>query len=455
VLVVGGSDAGISAALRARELDESAEVSVLLADRYPNFSICGLPYYLSGAVPDWRALAHRTIGDLEAAGIEVLLDHTATVVDALVRTVTAAGPNRRERQLRYDELIVATGALPLRPPIAGLDLAGVLQLHTMSDAFRVAEALAREPESAVIVGAGYIGLEMAEALHARGLMVTVVEQLDAVLPTVDPEFGTLVREELERHGLTVHTGTAVRAIEPTRDGLRVGTEPGPGIEADLVLVVVGVQPDTRIGRAAGLDTGARGALRVNRLMETNLSHVYAAGDCAVTYHRLLGADTYIPLGTTAHKQGRIAGENAIGGSRVFEGSLGTQVVKIFELAVARTGLRDHEARTAGLDPLTIETHAYDRTVYYPGAREIAIRITGDPGSGRLHGAQFVGHHDTGIPKRVDVAAAALHHGMTVEALNDLDLSYTPPFGSPWDPLQAAAQAWTRASEPVPVRDGDA
>jgi NADPH-dependent 2,4-dienoyl-CoA reductase/sulfur reductase-like enzyme len=427
---------------------------VLLSDRYPNFSICGLPYFLSGDVPDWHALAHRTTSDLEAAGVELLLEHTASSIDAQVRTVSAIGPDGQERLLRYEELIIGTGATPLRPPIPGLELDGVYQLHTMDDSFQLAEALAREPESAVIVGAGYIGLEMAEALHTRGLAVTVVEQLEAVLPTVDPELGRLVHAELERHGLTVRTSSTVTAIERTGKRLRVSGDPDLTIGADLVLVVVGVRPDTRLGEAAGLDTGARGALKVNRRMETNLPHVYAAGDCVVTYHRVLESDTYLPLGTTAHKQGRVAGENAVGGSRRFKGSLGTQVVKIFELAAARTGLRDHEAEDAGLNAVTVEAHAYDHKIYYPGARDIAIRVTGDPGSKRLLGAQFVGHHGTEIPKRVDVAAVALHHGMTVDALNDLDLSYTPPFGSPWDPLQSAAQEWTRVSEPAPARAFD-
>jgi NADPH-dependent 2,4-dienoyl-CoA reductase/sulfur reductase-like enzyme len=221
--------------------------------------------------------------------------------------------------------------------------------------------------------------------------------------------------------------------------------PDLSVKADIVLVVVGVRPNTGLAEGAGVGTGARGALQVNRRMETGVPDVYAAGDCVVTYHRLLDSDTYLPLGTTAHKQGRVAGENAAGGSRVFEGSLGTQVVKILDLAAARTGLRDHEAAAAGLDTLTLGTRAYDHKVYYPGAREIAIRLTGDPATGRLLGAQMVGHAHTQIAKRVDVAATALHHGMTVDALNALDLSYTPPFGSPWDPLQAAAQAWSHAS----------
>jgi NADPH-dependent 2,4-dienoyl-CoA reductase/sulfur reductase-like enzyme len=422
----------------------------VLADSYPNFSICGLPYFLSGEVPDWHSLAHRTTSDLERAGIELLPEHTATLIDARVQTLTAVGPGGRDQLLRYDKLIVGTGARPVRPPIPGLELEAVYQLHTMDDSFQLADALARGPESAVIVGAGYIGLEMAEALHTRGLAVTVVEQLDAVLPTVDPELGQLVHDELARHGLTVRTGATVRAIEQAGPRLRISTEPDLTLEADVVLVVVGVRPDTNLGEAAGVETGARGAIQVNRRMETNLPNVYAAGDCVVTYHRLLDTDAYIPLGTTAHKQGRVAGENAVGGSRLFEGSLGTQVVKVFELAAARTGLRDHEATAAGLNALTVETHAYDHKVYYPGAREIAIRLTGDPGTDRLLGVQFVGHRDTEVPKRVDVAAAALYNGMAVDALNDLDLSYTPPFGSPWDPLQTAAQEWTRSSRSAPA-----
>jgi NADPH-dependent 2,4-dienoyl-CoA reductase/sulfur reductase-like enzyme len=282
----------------------------VLADRYPNFSICGLPYFLSGEVPDWQSLAHRTTGDLESVGIELLLEHTAVLIDATLRTVTALGPDRRKQLLGYDKRIVGTGATPVRPPIPGIDLEGVYQVHTMDDSFRLAAALARAPASAVIVGAGYIGLEMTEALCSRGLAVTVVEQLDAVLPTVDAELGMLVRGELERHGVEVRTGSTVKAIEQLGGRLRVSGDPDPAIETDIVLVVVGVRPDTRLGEAAGIETGARGALKVNRWMVTNVPHMYAAGDCVVTYHRLLETDTYIPLGTTAHKQGRVAGENA-------------------------------------------------------------------------------------------------------------------------------------------------
>ncbi len=413
----------------------------MLADRYPNFSICGLPYFLSGDVPDWRSLAHRSTDELEDAGIELLLGHTATQIDPQAHVASARDGAGPERDLRYDRLLVSTGAVPVRPPIAGLETDGVYQLHTMGDSLVLDRALAGSPQRAVIVGAGYIGLEMAEALHARGLAVTVVEQLPTVLPTVDPELGVLVRAELERNGLDVLVGTTVSSIERHGSGLVVNGAHGVIAESDIVLVVVGVRPDAQLGSDAGIETGVRGALRVNRRMETAVPDVYAAGDCVVTYHRLLERDAYLPLGTTAHKQGRVAGENAVGGNRRFEGSLGTQVVKVFELAVARTGLRDDEARAAAFDPLTVETGAYDHKAYYPGAELVAARITGDRTTGKLLGAQLVGRLGSQVPKRIDIAAAALHHGMSVDELNDLDLSYTPPFGSPWDVVQIAAQAW--------------
>jgi NADPH-dependent 2,4-dienoyl-CoA reductase/sulfur reductase-like enzyme len=444
LLIVGGSDAGISAALRARELDRDAEVSVLLADRYPNYSICGLPYFLSGEVPDWHALAHRTIDELEESGTELLLEHTAERIDPGSQSVSVRGADNRERWHRYDSLIVATGAAPVRPPIPGIERDGVYQLHTIGDSLTLNDALARGPESAVIVGAGYIGLEMAEALSTRGLRVSIVEQLSSVLPTVDPELGALVRAELERNGVRVATSTTVIAIDEQAGQLVVTTDSDLAIAADVVLVVVGVKPDTRLGLGAGIRTGVRGALQVNRRMETNRLNIYAAGDCTVTYHRLLDQDTYLPLGTTAHKQGRIAGENAVGGER-FEGSLGTQVVKVFELAIARTGLRDPEAPAAGFEPLTVESRGYDHKVYYPGAHEIATRITGDRHTGRLLGAQLLGHLDAEVPKRIDIAAAALHYAMTVDALSDLDLSYALPFGTPWDAVQHAAQSWSAAA----------
>ena len=323
-------------------------------------------------------------------------------------------------------------------------------LHSMGDTFAVMRTLEdKTPGTAVIVGAGYIGLEMADALTTRGLHVIQMEQLPEVLPTVDPALGHLVRAQLADRGAEVLTGTTVRRI--TRTGGEAGqlqveatTADGTAVtrQADMVLVVVGVRPDTTLAASAGAALGGRSAIAVDRGMRTNLPDVYAAGDCVVTWHRLLG-ETYLPLGTTAHKQGRVAGENALGGDREFAGSLGTQVVKIFDQAAARTGLRDHEAAAAGYDPVTVQSEADDHKAYYPGSHRITMRFTGDRGTGQLLGVQLFGHRHAEIAKRVDIAATAIFHAMTVDGLSDLDLSYTPPLGSPWDAIQIGAQAWLR------------
>ena len=457
LVAIGGSDAGISAALRARELDPSTEVTVVVADAYPNFSICGIPYYVSGEVTHWTNLAHRTIADLKAAGMSLRLDTTARRIDVGDHQLVVAGPGGDEELLAYDVLMVGTGAVSVRPPIEGLTGAdalgapdGVHLLHSMGDTFEVMATLENTvPQSALIVGAGYIGLEMAEALVARGLSVTQVEQLPEVLPTVDPQLGALVHHQLTEHGVEVLCRTAVTRIvrAPRGSSGRIqvnGTDPTGEIArfADVVLVVVGVRPDTQLAVSAGANLGAQGAIEVDRQMRTNLPDVWAAGDCVATYHRLLGM-TYLPLGTTAHKQGRVAGENALGGRREFAGSLGTQVVKVFDSVVARTGLRDHEAVSAGFDPVTIEHQADDHKAYYPGSHRIRMRYTGDRQTGRLLGVQLFGHRHAEVAKRIDIAAVSIFHGMTVDGISDLDLSYTPPLGSPWDAVQAGAQTWVR------------
>jgi NADPH-dependent 2,4-dienoyl-CoA reductase/sulfur reductase-like enzyme len=234
------------------------------------------------------------------------------------------------------------------------------------------------------------------------------------------------------------------AIELRGGDLNIRSSQGEERTADLVIVAAGVQPDSALAREADIELGPRGAIRVNRSMETNMPGVFAAGDCVETWHRLLGAYTYLPLGTTSHKQGRVAGENAVGGRALFAGSVGTQVVKIFGLAVARTGLLELEAREAGFDPFTVQTETWDHKAYYPGAKKLWLRVTGDASSGRLLGAQIVGASTSEVAKRIDVFAIALYHGMTVETLNELDLSYTPPLSSPWDPIQVGAQAWSRS-----------
>ncbi len=453
LVAIGGSDAGISTALRARELDPSVDVTVVVADAYPNFSICGIPYYFSREVQPWQALAHRTHADLEATGMTLRLDTLAKGIDVSGRRLTVRDAAGTESTIGYDALVVGTGASPSTAGITGLDRLGtddgVHVLHSMGDTFALERYLDdRQPETAIIVGAGYVGLEMAEALTVRGLHVTQLQRGPEVLSTLDPELGSLVHDELTRHGVEVVTGTRVDAVTRDADRLTVtGTRDGDSFSrsADLVLVVVGVRPNTDLLTAAGATTGAGGAVVVDEQMRTGLPDVWAAGDGVVTHHLLLGV-TYLPLGTTAHKQGRVAGENAIGGDTRFAGSLGTQVVKVFDVVAARTGLRDHEAVGAGFEPHSHTAMADDHKRYYPGATPISIRVTGDTRDGRLLGAQLVGARGAEISKRVDTYATALHHGMSVAEMSDLDLSYTPPLGSPWDAVQVATQAWERAAQ---------
>lgn len=445
LVIVGGSDAGISAALRARELDSSTRVTLIVEDAFPNYSICGLPFYLSGEVPDYHQLAHRTQAEIADAGIDLLLEHTAQAIDPSEHWVTVIDGAKRLHQLSYDRLVLATGARSRHPHIEGLDLPGVFLLHSMEDSFQIQQYLTSHPvRSALIVGGGYIGLEMADALTLRGLAVTLVEHGKSVLKTVDPSLGALVGSELERHGVVVHTGIGVQRIVADEAELCVSGTGAYVARTDLVVVAVGVEPRTELAQALGIELGVQGAMRVSRTMATSIPNIFAAGDCIETWHRVTARPTYLPLGTTAHKQGRVAGENAVGGDRLFAGTLGTQVVKVFDLAIARTGLREQEARAAGFDPFTSEGAYFDHKVYYPGAQRVYLRFTGDRCTGRFLGAQLVGPVQTEVAKRIDTYATALFHEMTVELLSDLDLSYTPPLGSPWDLVQMAAQDWGRA-----------
>lgn len=447
IVVIGGSDAGISAALRAREVESSTSVTVIVSDTFPNYSICGLPFYLSGEVPDWHNLAHRTKEEITSAGISLLLNHTAQVINPTQHQVTMRNADGQLRDLEYDRLVIATGAFPIRPPMQGLDLPGVYLLRSMEDSFAVHTYLSKHsPRSAVIVGGGYIGLEMADALTLRGIAVTVVEHGSSVLKTVDASLGEMVGAELRKHRVEVVNRVAIEHMRQVKEQVEVHGSHSFQQETDMVLVAVGVQPSINIARSAGVAIGEYGAICVTQTMETNVPDVYAAGDCVETWHRLLKRPTYLPLGTTAHKQGRVAGENATGGKVAFAGSLGTQVVKVFDLVIARTGLRDSEAHKAGFDPLTVESRLWDHKVYYQGAREIVIRVTGDRKSGRLLGAQMVGHWQAEVAKRIDIFATALFHEMLVDDLNQLDLSYTPPVSSPWDPVQMSAQAWVKQNQ---------
>ena len=442
LVIIGGSDAGISAALRAKEVDPSADVKILLADSFPNYSICGLPFYLSGEVSDWRTLAHRTLEEIERQGVQLLLGYKVTRIEPASKTVNALDAAGKLQTRKFDKLIIATGASSVRPSFKGTDLQGVFFLRWMDDSFSIHRYIVEhQPQRAVILGSGYIGMEMADALTRRGISVTVLARSGRLLKTVDREMGDFIDNELSKHSVKVVKGIAVTSIERNGRNLAIANSQNLRIEGDMVLVATGAQPETSIAMGTGISIGLQGAIRVNRAMETSVPGIYAAGDCVETWHRITNKYTYLPLGTTAHKQGRVAGENAVGGHAEFAGSLGTQVVKIFDLVMARTGLLEDEALEAGFDPVSIDHEAWDHKLYYLGAKSLMIRITGDRKTHRLLGAQIAGPYGAEVSKRIDIFATAIFNRMTVDSLNHLDLSYTPPLSSPWDPVQMAAQAW--------------
>lgn len=432
LLIIGGSDAGISAALRAKELAPETEVTLLLADSYPNLSICGFPYAFSGEVPSWENLRHRTLADLEATGVNFYLDTTVTHIDPAAHCVTTS-----RGDFAYEKLVVGTGTLPATSHIKGADNAFVL--HDMADYFAIDQYVtAKAPKTAAIIGAGYIGIEMAEALVKRGVETTLYQRGPEILSTMSPDMGQLLHDTLREHDVAVVTDDTISEITP--DGLVIGQQAAP---FDLVLVVTGVTPNSSLLAEAGAELAENGAVIVNDFMQTNLEDVYAAGDLTITKHRLLGT-TYLPLGTTAHKQGRIAGAHAVGFATPFQGIVGSQVLKAFDKVAVRTGLLPDEATQVGFTPLSVTSVVDDHKAYIPGATKITIQITGDEHTGQLLGAQLIGQFGSEIAKRSDVLASAIFNKMTVSAVSDLDLSYSPPIAAPWDAIQQATQAWEKA-----------
>lgn len=444
LLIIGGSDAGISAALRAKELNPETKVTIILADSYPNFSICGIPFFISKEVSHWKNLAHRTTEDIEALGITLRMEEKAIQIDPEQKTVTTENQNGEICRYSYDKLLIGTGAKSIIPPIEGLDNEGVFSLRWIGE-MRTIDRFIEEKkvQKALVVGGGYIGLEMADALTLRGIEVHLVEFAPTVLTTVDPELGEVVQEKLEGKGIKITTNTLIKKVIKQNGQLQVQGSDGFEDRSDFVLVAVGAQPETELAQSIGIETGIKGAIRVNEYLETNLPDIYAAGDCVETWHQLAQRYTYLPLGTTAHKQGRIVGENVLGANKKFPGSLGTQSVKLFDTVVARTGLNDKDAKAFGVKSFTVDVTFDDHKAYYPGAKDLRIRLTGFAENGRLLGAQIMGSVDSEVSKRVDIVAAAIFNGLTVAQLNDLDLSYTPPLSSPWDPVQMAAQEWCK------------
>jgi NADPH-dependent 2,4-dienoyl-CoA reductase/sulfur reductase-like enzyme len=437
LLVVGGVAAGLSAAARARRMDPALDIAVFERTGFCSYSACGLPYLVAGVIPDHNNLVARGPEDLRGDGIDVRLDHQVEAVDVAAGRVRVRELRTgREREEPYDELLLATGGRA-KLPFPGMDLPGVFLVRTVEDGLAIREWIeVQRPRRAVIVGGGYIGLEMAEALRHRGLEVAMVELLPHVLPMVDAEIAEDIEAELVRQKVDLRCSTPVERI--AGDGrVRQVVAGGAAVDADLVVVGVGVSPDNALAGEAGVPLGVRGAVVVDEGMRTGVPNIWAAGDCAETRHRLHGQPSYVPLGTVASKQGRVAAATIAGRDESFPGVVGTAAVKVFDLHVGRTGLSEAEAAQSGIDAAAATVVHRSRAHYYPGGRPVKVKLVAERGTGRLLGAQLAGTE--GVAMRVNVVAGALHSGITVDELGGFDLSYAPPFAPVWDPLLIAVR----------------
>jgi NADPH-dependent 2,4-dienoyl-CoA reductase/sulfur reductase-like enzyme/rhodanese-related sulfurtransferase len=445
IVVVGSVAAGTSAAAKARRGSEDAEIVVYERDHDISYSGCGLPYYLGGEIESIDELTPRDAAWFaKRYGVDVRTGHEVTDVDPAARTVTVRDLATGETSTDdYDELVLATGVSPVVPPLPGVDADGVFTLRNPSDARAVRSWIeGRGVDRAVVVGAGYIGLETAEQLTGRGIDVTVVEMAEHAMPRLDADVAGLVDDELRSHGVELVTGAQVTAIDADDDGgaraVRVtdgGTE--HTLDAGIVLVAVGVRPNLDLARAAGVAVGKTGAIAVDRQGRTDVEHVWAVGDVAESYDLITGEPAWVPLGSTANKTGRSAGDALTGGDLEHRGILGTSIVRVFDLAVAQTGLTEDRAREAGFDPVVVHNIKPDRPAYL-GGQEMLVKAVADRGTGRLLGAQAVG--PSGVDKRIDVLATAITFGAQAEDLFHLDLAYAPTYATTKDPVHYTGMA---------------
>ena len=435
ILIIGGVAGGATAAARARRLSETAEITLVERGPYVSFANCGLPYFLSGDITKRSQLLLQTPEGFDGRyRVKVLLDSEAMEIDRKSKRVKVLGPEG-ERWLNYDKLILAQGSNPILPPLPGSGAPHAFKLWTVPDMDRLQSfLLEKNPKTAVVAGGGFIGLEMAEAFHARGLKVTVVELAPQVLGVMDKEFGNLVANHLRQHGIGVETGVGLKAIlEDTRE---VELSDGRKIPGDLVLFSVGVRPELTLAKQAGLVLGESGGLLVDDFLQTSDPSIWAAGDMIEVTQKVSGRKVRIPLAGPANRQGRIAATNALGGAMKYHGALGSSVVKILDATAAATGLTEKSAKDAGFSVGVSVVHKDHHAGYYPGGKPLTLKLIYDRKNGRLLGAQAFGLE--GVDKRIDVLATALAGKLTLEDLSELDLAYAPPYSSANDPINMAA-----------------
>jgi NADPH-dependent 2,4-dienoyl-CoA reductase/sulfur reductase-like enzyme len=437
LLVIGGVAAGLAAAMQARRLAPDLEITVIEKSGDISYGACGIPYVISGLIPSLdQLIVHSPEYFLERHNIDLRL-HTEAIEVFPAKSVVRTSANKEEQELGYSQLVIATGAAAVCPPLPGHDLDGIFVIRHLNDARRMLDYIERvRPRTAVVVGAGYIGLEMAEAFSARGLRTTVVEASTNVMTTLGGALCERVTAEMQDHGVEMNFGGKVVGFEGSAGQVsKVATETGRVVEADIIAIGVGVRPNVTLAHSAGLELGDSGAIRTDAEQRTSVRNIFAAGDCCEVIHRISGRGIWFPLGQPAVKQGWTAGENAAGGKARYAGVVGTNVVKVFDLELARTGLSLAEAIAAGFEASAVESKSASRAGYYPGGSEITTCLVYDR-RGRLLGAQMVGRE--GVAHRIDVYAAALHSSVTVDEVVGFDLAYAPPFAPTIDPIIRAA-----------------
>jgi NADPH-dependent 2,4-dienoyl-CoA reductase/sulfur reductase-like enzyme/rhodanese-related sulfurtransferase len=438
LLIVGGVAGGATAAARARRLDEKAQIILFERGEHISFANCGLPYYIGEVIKERDKLFVTTPDAFrDRYGIDVRIFTEVTAIDTQEKQVEVRDlKTAKVYREPYDKLILSPGAEPIKPPLEGIDLDTVFHLRNVTDTDRIkAYVDALKPESAVVVGGGYIGLEMVDNLMARGVKTIVVEMLDQVMAPLDYEMATIVHAHLKSKGVVLQLGSSAKSFSKRGTRTIVSTSRGHDMECDLVILSIGVRPENKLAREAGLEIGERGGIKVNAAMRTSDPDIFAVGDAIEVRDFVSGLPTITALAGPANKQGRIAADNAMGRKSLFRGTLGTAIVKVFDITAASTGISEKVLTKNKMPYLTSYTHSGSHASYYPSAEMMSIKLVFSPGSGKLLGAQIVGKK--GVDKRIDVLATAIKGGMTVYDLEELELAYAPPFSSAKDPVNIA------------------
>jgi NADPH-dependent 2,4-dienoyl-CoA reductase/sulfur reductase-like enzyme/rhodanese-related sulfurtransferase len=438
IVIIGGVAGGATAAARLRRLDEFAEIVLFERGEHISFANCGLPYYIGGVIKKRDDLFLTTPKEFgKRYNIDIRVHAEVQSIDRKRRVVTVKNLRSGESyEENYDKMILSPGAEPMRPPIPGIDLENVFSLRNVADTDRIkAYVDGVQPGSVVIVGGGYIGIEMAENLHHSGVRTTIVEMLDQILPTFDPEMAAVVQKHLFEKGIACKLGRAVSGFSKKDHSLVVSMNEGDPLECDMVILSVGVRPEIFLSKEAGLEIGERGGIRVDGFMRTSDPHIYAVGDAVETKDYITGKTTMSALAGPANKQGRIAANNVAGRKSLFKGTLGTSVIKIFDLTAASTGANEKSLLSGKIPYRVSYTHSDSHAGYYPGAQMMSIKLLFSPTGGKVLGAQIVGMD--GVDKRIDVLATAIKGSMTVYDLEELELAYAPPYSSAKDPVNMA------------------